>query len=330
MPRSLPLPTWSVSMPDVVPMTAPRYVFIVGSGRCGSSLLQELLCRHPEVGFMSNLDDLAPAATASGRANRAIYPRIPPALTRKGRVRFAPSEGYRALADEVSPLVCTPGRPLSAADGMPWLARRLRVFFDRRAQAQNGRVFIHKFTGWSRVGLLAAVFPEAAFVHVIRDGRAVAGSLVQMPWWTGAADPALLRQLSPSDVTAWRESGESFPLLAGLEWKAVVESHEDHRRDLPAERWLDLRYEDLITAPQETLGRALEFCGLPWNDAFDRQVERHRFAAPRSTAYRDELGASDLALLERHLGLTLSRYGYALETPAESNPTNTRGVVARP
>ena len=33
---------------------------VAGTGRCGSTLVQEMLCRHPAIGFVSGLDDMLP------------------------------------------------------------------------------------------------------------------------------------------------------------------------------------------------------------------------------------------------------------------------------
>jgi hypothetical protein len=287
-----------------------NFIFIVGSGRCGSSLLQEILSRHKGVGFMSNLDDRFSRRADQGRLNSWLYQRVPPFATRKGRLRFAPSEGYRALAREVSPLVATPGRPLDEADATPWLAERLRAFFERRAIAQRSAVFLHKFTGWPRVGLIEAALDNVRFINVVRDGRGVANSLTQMPWWTGPHDSELLMQLPTEDVEAWRLSGKSFPLLAGLEWKAVVESHERARRRVPASRWLELRYEDIVDNHRPELAKVLEFCSLPWTTQFEGQLALHRFEVDRRDAFRRDLAGSDIEMLEQHLGHQLRRYGY--------------------
>lgn len=288
----------------------PRLVFIVGSGRCGSSLVQEVVSRHVDVGFLSNLDDRLGRRAGGGRANGWIYRRVPQELTRKGRVRYAPSEGYQALAREVSPLVCSPGRPLTAADATPWLAGRLRGFFVDRAAAQRRPVFLHKFTGWPRVGLLDATFDDVRFINVVRDGRAVASSLTQMPWWNGPREPMLLDQLPPDDVETWTSNGRSFPLLAGLEWKAVVGAHEQARGCVSPDRWLELRYEDLLDDPQRELHRVVNFLGLSWTGGFDRQVARQQFGGGRRDAFRHDLSARDLELLERHLAGPLRHYGY--------------------
>ena len=169
--------------------TDASFAFVLGTGRCGSTLVHEVLARHPAVGFLSNVEDRLPLPPIAGRWNNEIFRAVPAALTRKGRLRFAPSEGYRALGRSVSPVLAAPLRDLRAQDVTPWLEQRTRRFFTGRAEAQGRPVFLHKFTGWPRAGFLGRVFPEARFVHVVRDGRAVANSFLQMPWWRGYEGP---------------------------------------------------------------------------------------------------------------------------------------------
>src|SRR4051794_18291881 len=102
------------------------FVFMVGTGRCGSTLLHEVLARHPGIGFLSNIDDNLRRPVASGRYNNAIYRRIPSRFTEKGGLRFAPSEAYQLLDRRLSPIVSTPFRDLRADDVTPWLEGRVR------------------------------------------------------------------------------------------------------------------------------------------------------------------------------------------------------------
>jgi hypothetical protein len=306
---------------------APSYVFIVGTGRCGSSLVHEVLAGHPDVGFISNLDDLLPWPRLNGRWNNGLYHRLPPHFTRKGRVRFAPSEGYRLLEREVSPIVVRPPRDLLAEDAAPWLAERLRRAFETRARVQGRPVFLHKFTGWPRTGLIRAVFPEARFVHVVRDGRAVANSLVQMAWWQGFRGPDHWDwgPLTESDRRAWEATGRSFAVLAGLEWKLLMEAFEAAKAQVRPDHWLDVRYEDLLAEPREETARILRFMQLDRSSGFERRFARHRFSDLRADAFRKELTSADLDALERALGPWLERLGYLAPGPEGANP----GAVIR-
>lgn len=290
------------------------FAFILGTGRCGSTLIHDLVARHPDVGFLSNVDDRLGRPVAGGRWNGLIYRRVPPALTRKGRVRFAPSEGYRILGARVSPALVAPCRDLVAADATPWLARRFAEFFGRLAERQGRPVFLHKFTGWPRAGFIHAALPGSRFVHIVRDGRAVANSLVQMRWWDGFGGPSRWSwgPLSAADEERWEASGRSFVVLAGLEWKRLMEAFAEARDAVPEDRWLEVRYEDVLSDPRGRVGEILSFLGLEWTSAFERQFRRYGFARDRADAYRSELRDEDVRSLEEILGPELVRLGYAI------------------
>lgn len=289
-----------------------QFVFVLGTGRCGSTLLHEVLARHDEAGFVSNLDDNLPQLDLGGRWNGTLYRRVPPALTRKGRIRYAPSEAYQLLDHQVGPIVANPVRDLRASDVTPWLEQRFRHFFESRAASQGLPVFLHKFTGWPRVGFIRAILPGARFIHVVRDGRAVANSWLQMPWWLGHRGPAAWQwgPLPESYAAEWEESGRSFVLLAGLAWKILMDAFEEARSQVPAGDWLEVRYEDVMSAPRHHVEEMLSFSRLPWTDHFAAAFGRYEFSGGRSQAFRRDLDAAGLSLLDRSLAGHLERHGY--------------------
>jgi hypothetical protein len=294
------------------PDAAPGYVFVLGTGRCGSTLVEEVLCRHPAVGFVSNLEDRFGLPVAAGRWNGPLYRRLPAAATQKSRVRYAPSEAYRVLAREVSPVLASPLRDLTAADVTPWLERRFKAFFDTRAGAQGTETFLHKFTGWPRAGFVRGVIPSARFIHVVRDGRAVANSWLQMSWWRGFEGPDHWQwgPLPPTLAAEWEESGRSFVVLAGLLWQILIDSFDAARAAMPRADWLEIRYEDVAAKPRQAFATMLDFCGLPWNAEFERGFERYTFTASRSDAFRRDLSPTDVEQLSRILASALVARGY--------------------
>lgn len=296
-------------------MTSNRcliYCFVLGTGRCGSTLVHEMLARHPNVGFISNVEDRIPWLQLMGRWNNAIYRRVPSCLTRKGRLRYAPSEGYRALDYQVSPVLSMPLRDLTADDATPWLTQRVRTFFECRAHAQAASVFLHKFTGWPRARFLQQAFPSAKFVHVVRDGRAVANSWLQMPWWRGYQGPSQWQfgPLPPSYEAEWQSSGRSFILLAGLAWKLLMDAFVAAEQGVAADSWVNVRYEDIMADPCQQFTELLQFLELEWTPVFEAAFARHRFDSARSQAFRTDLDGSSLRLLEGSLATHLQRFGY--------------------
>jgi hypothetical protein len=294
-------------------LRAPHFGWVLGTGRCGSTLVHEVLARHPDVGFVTNVEDRLPVPAWAGRWNTPAFRRIPDRFTQKGRLRYAPSEGYRLLEREVSPLLVDPCRDLLAGDVTPWLADRFRRTFLTRAEAQGRAVFVHKFTGWPRAGFIDAVLPDTKFVHVVRDGRAVANSWLQMDWWRGHRGPGewLFGPLPEHYRDEWEASGRSYVLLAGLAWKVLIDAFDAARATIPAECWLDVRYEDVVADPFGTFATILDFCDLPWDRTFRRALDGYEFRPGRAEAFRRDLDADSLRTLDQSLAGHLGRYGYA-------------------
>jgi len=296
-----------------MPVPSPRqYVFVIGTGRCGSTLTEEILCRHPDVGFISNLDDRLQLPSSATRFNGWLYRRLPAAVADNRLMKIAPSEAYRTLDRGVSPILSSPFRDLDARDASPWLAGRLETFLAERAAAQQAGTFLHKFTGWPRAAFLHKVFPTARFIHVVRDGRAVANSWLQMPWWLGFGGPERWQWGPlPSDLAAtWADGNRSFALLAALLWRMLVDAHDRARAAVPEDAWLEVRYEDITAHPRHAFDAMLRFCGLEWCDEFERGLARHRLSTSRVDAFRRDLDPAELARMTQAIAPALEAHGY--------------------
>lgn len=93
---------------------------------------------------------------------------------------------------------------------------------------------------------LATLFPDAQFVHIIRDGRDVVSSLAR----TRAAN------------RGWRR-GPDIPAIDGLvnDWLTFVRSARQAGAALEPGRYHELRYEHLLADPIPTLRTTLRFLG---------------------------------------------------------------------
>lgn len=298
-------------------------LFIVGTGRCGSTMVQEVLARHQDVGFVSNIDDRASFINSLGRWNNTLYRRTPVRYTQRDRrrligsgdppeVHFGPSEAYDLLERQISPLLGSTFRDLTAADAFPWVAKRCRAFFEERDASQGKKLFMHKFTGWPRARFLHAIFPEAQFLHIVRDGRAVANSLIQRPWWRGFKGPGEwgFGILPAAYEEEWLDSQRDFVVLAGLEWKVLMDGFEQCRAEIPAAQWNELRYEDFVEAPRERLAEVFEIVGLEWSSAFEKTFSDFVFTKGKKERYLEDLTERQIESLTKILGAHLSRLGY--------------------
>lgn len=144
---------------------------------------------------------------------------------------------------------------------------------------------------------LAELLPAARFVHVVRDGRDVAASLLQRDW----RDPQGQRFIHTTDRAAalkyWTD-------LTGLGLQA--------EQALGPKRILRVRYEDLVRKPKRTLKTLLEFIGL----GFEKQV----FNYPAHPIQLEGMERDSLPLLNEALTAQRIGAGAELAETASSKP----------
>jgi protein-tyrosine sulfotransferase len=165
----------------------------------------------------------------------------------------------------------------------------------------------------SRVGAIFRSFPEARFVHVLRDGRDVACSLRTHP-----RHRVVDGKLVPLDT-----------------WKPIAGCARRWVRDVEASRpwWGDprfrtVRYEDLVREPRPVLEGLMSFLGEDWDEAMLAHAsadspfrDATRFAqnpealGAVSTAslsrWQRDLDARDRRIFKRIAGRLLIELGYA-------------------
>lgn len=288
-----------------VPVSRP--VFIVGVGRSGSTVFHQLLARHPRTAWLSRLSERLPGQVWPHRALMRALDLGP--LT-SWATRYAdPSEAY-AWWDARFSGFSRPCRDLVAADLSASVAERLRTGLAQVVSPHRPRLLV-KITGWSRIGFLKALYPDARFIHVLRDGRPVASSFLAMPWWQGWQGPA---QWQWGDLTAeqraeWERHDRSFLALAGIQWKILMDAFELARQQLSPTDFLEIRYEALCEAPIETFRSAAAFADLPWLPAFERSLRATPLRSGNER-WRREFSSDQQAILEGVLRAHLVRYGY--------------------
>jgi omega-hydroxy-beta-dihydromenaquinone-9 sulfotransferase len=290
-------------------MQITKPIFIVGTGRCGSTAFHRVLARHPQVMWLSGFAEQFPYRPAWNRwAVTAVGNPLLRGLL--GR-RIRPGENYGFWYKHAYGFA-EPGRDLTAADLTPRVRRQVRGVLEAMLTRTRSRLLV-KLTGWSRIGFLHELFDDAKFIHIVRDGRAVASSLLHIgSWqWRGWYGPSSWRYgpLSAEDQAAWEACNRSFVALAGLQWKIHSRAVEAARQALDPDLFLEVKYETFCGQPVETCRRVLEFAELQPFAAFDRQVQAASIT-DMSSRWRDDLSPEQQALLTGLLREDLLRYGY--------------------
>ena len=275
-------------------------VLVLSTGRCGSTMLSEVLNTHPDVLSLSEFFiSLGMKALVrkrlSGKTLWRICCRHSPGLKAMlasnrdrilcpfdtPRARYSAHDipsilcvalphltpDYERLFEELGPVVR--GRPRGSLPDQylflfEWLCKRL-----------GRRVWVERSGGSLLFGRrLMGLFPEARVVHIHRDGRDTALSMSQHPAFK--AGPALMRRLQRMGVDPY--GGDPIPNInpftllrfrfvnmqkmmregAALEtygdlWSRMILSSRAYLSSLPPDRYLKLRYEDVLQNPHDKL-----------------------------------------------------------------------------
>ena len=155
-----------------------------------------------------------------------------------------------------------------------------------------------------RVPALRDAFPNARFVALVRDGRAVALSLSRVDWWPTST---VVGYGGTPDRWA-AEGGDPWELCA-RNWVDELTAMEQGLEGVADAQLLRLRYEDLIAEPLAQLDAIATFAGLSPRASWHGAVGRVRFP-DRNDAWRERLDADALATIEAVQTPTLERYGY--------------------
>lgn len=268
---------------------ARRPFFILGSGRCGSTYLYNLLAAHPRI-----------------------------ALTNEGKVldflwfcsEYAglPSQHERAFALHVE----TRLRGLIQPDYLATFA----AVFPRHVRAIAEDFYATQFAGkdywrWGdklpdpRAALAAReLWPDVAYVVLVRDPRDVLCSF---------------RRFADSGAKAVQERLPGWGKRAAAEFCVEFRSLYGYGLPLVPDALL-VRYEDLVRTPQQELGRVLAHLDLepvaaPIDDAAQTELfARHGTSASAEASigrWRHDLPADEAAFVQQELGDLLTRFGYA-------------------
>jgi hypothetical protein len=287
--------------------TITKPIIIVGTGRCGSTLFHRLLAKHPQVMWMSGFCERYPDRPSWNR--RAVTALDNPLLRRAIGHRVQPGECYR-FWNRYAYGFAEPCRDLVRGDVTPRVKKQVRRAFEAMLTSARHRLLI-KITGWPRLGWLNEVFEDARFIHILRDGRAVASSLLHVNFWRGWYGPQGWRAglLSAEDQATWEAHDRSFVALAGLEWRIQMRAMEAARRTVDPSRFLEIKYETFCEAPKEQFGRVLEFAELPPSAQLQREVDATPIKST-SNRWRDDLTPAQQRMLDDLLRDDLRRYGY--------------------
>jgi hypothetical protein len=198
-------------------------------------------------------------------------------------------------------------RPVAApkAAGGAGNATCLRREFAHVAALSGAQLFLTKRTANNqRLPWLKEVFPNARFIHLIRDGRAVAYSLLRVRWW-----PRHRTWWSGATPQELVDAGSDPYAVSARNWVEDVQAVRAGLRRVPAGQLLELRYEDLMADPLGQVRRITEFLGLQFTPCFEAAV-RGLQLRERPVAWKRHLKPDEVQTVTREQRTLLLELGY--------------------
>ena len=293
-------------------------LFIIGHWRTGTTLLHELLIRDPRHTFPTTYQCMSPHHFL---LTGTLYPRlfwfVMPAHRPMDNMDAGfdkPQEDEFALAllgvpspyltiafpnhapqdQDAFDLERLPPRTLAA-----W-KRELMHFVRSLTYRDPRRLILKSPTHSWRIPTLLDLFPDARFVHIVRDPYTVFSSTVNL--WK----------------SLYRTHGLQTPTFAGLEeyvfrtFNHLYTKLEEGKRRLAPGRFHEVRYEDLIADPERQMGLLYDRLQLGgYEDAgpgIRKYLAEHAgYQTNRYPSLTPELRAE----ITRRWGEVIERYGYA-------------------
>lgn len=265
-------------------------VFIVGAQRSGTTLLRMLLNAHSQIAIPEEARFLMPLL-------------VQEKLTDGFRgADFENLVSYMRASDEFHLWNYDNGTFLAELEQMNEVG--LIDFVDRLyssyAKSEGKRYWADKSLFFRRIDILARMFPQGSFIHIVRDGRDVFDSWRKM------------------DATK-----DGAP-AAALDWRLKLRFIERAFARLPADRTLTIRFEDLLANAEGVARSTCNFLGVDYEEGMlDFHQKSRRYVGDHhsqlifkpiesgnQSKWRKNLSHTEKVAFDRVAGRQLDRYGY--------------------
>lgn len=208
------------------------FIFIVGAPRSGTTLLSSMLNSHSKIAIPYESNFMVHCYNKYG---------LTPDLTNGSDLEALVEEilsGY--FVSKWEPTIRKEDLDFDKCRDLPGLINEIYRCY---AKKKGKLIWGDKTPGYTPdIRVLNKIFPHAKYIHIVRDGRDVALSLIQKNW-------------GPSN----------FPIAIRF-WREMVTLCHVQLSMLPSDRYIELRFEDLIKEPEDNLRAICSLLGIDYEE----------------------------------------------------------------
>ena len=265
-------------------------LFVAGSPRSGTTLVSRMLRIYYDFGMgpeghwiLPYRDRLAAFGDLEDDAN-----------ARRLIDAILAEEMFQIVRERYQPVN---GQPVHVTTDMVWEVLDGRAYPDivyavllALSRALGRSKVGNKNPGFTRhLDTLEALFPDARYLFVVRDGRDVALSMMQQPW------------------------GQKSWYANARFWAETLERSQRFQRRLDPERYHEVKYEDLLRDPYATSLGLEDFLGQPISEEARAALVAEIRGGSRSQNYakwKSRMNPRQHRLYESAAGDWLEHFGY--------------------
>lgn len=263
----------------------PGPVHVIGHPRSGTSLFVRLLRKYLQIAFGTESQFILRYHRRLGRygdlqIDRNLRRLVEHLCEERWFVRCRQRFGFETTADAILADV----RERSLRGVLTALFLQLQKHFGMQRWGDKTPEYV------CELPVLHGLFPDAKYIHVVRDGRDVALSGFEQHF------------------------GEQNVYMAAREWASAVEKAAEFGRGLPAGQFLEVRYEDFLSQPVAEFARLIEFLDIDdAGGALLAHIETH--VAPdlmhnNFNKWKQKLSPRQIKRFDRQAAGCLRAYGY--------------------
>ena len=274
-------------------------IFIVGVGRSGTSLMQSMLNAHPDIAFIPEINYIRrflATKTLELVVKRSGLKGVKELLLNDNRLCRLDVD-LKSLIEKVY----SHGRELN----VDLYRAILEVYLKNEGKTISGDKDPRSI---EYLSVIANIFPNAYIVHIIRDPRDVLLSKLNAEW-------------SKDKSPYFHVLANKIQLMMGLRGMKLF-----------GERYIEIKYEELLAEPEKALKSLCEDLGVQYNDAMldytdssrklvadDEMVWKRETLGPLLKSnvgkWRDNLNRWNIAMVEELVDIAFDHYDYVKSKP---------------